>query len=61
MQKVLNAPISESFKILNGDYEEAVKKLEIQGIKILEGKTIKLIAKDNKTSPFKLVSIITTK
>lgn len=61
MQKVLNAPISDSLKLLNGDYEVAIKKLESQNIKVLDNKNIREIAKANKTSPFRIVSIITSK
>ena len=61
MQKVLNAPLSDSFKLLNGNYELAVEKLKLQNIQILDNKNIKAIAKANETSPFKIVSIITSK
>lgn len=61
MQKVLNAPISNSFTLLNGSYENAIKKLESQNIHITNNKTIKSLAKANQTSPFKIISIITSK
>lgn len=60
MQKVLNAPLSDSFKLLNGNYEVAIKKLKLQNIQILDNKNIKAIAQANKTSPFRIVSIITS-
>lgn len=59
MQKVLNAPLSDSFKLLSGDYDKAIKKLKEQNIKNLDAKSIKDIAKSNKTSPFRIISIIT--
>lgn len=61
MQKVLNAPTAESFKLLNGDYENAIAKLKEKNIKVLENKTIRSIAKANETSPFRIVAIITEK
>ncbi|PLY06124.1 MAG: hypothetical protein C0625_10865 [Arcobacter sp.] len=61
MEKVLNAPISDSFKLLNGNYDEAIKKLASQNIITLDNKTISAIAKANKTSPFKIVAIIVNK
>lgn len=61
MQKVLNAPIQDSFKILNGKYANAISELEAQGIDISEGKTIREIAQSNKTSPFRIIAIITNK
>lgn len=59
MQKVLNAPLADSFKLLSGDYNKAIKKLKEQNIKSLDSKSIKDIAKSNKTSPFRIISIIT--
>ena len=61
MQKVLNAPITDSFKLLNGNYDNAIKKLTVENIKIVEGKSIEGIAQTNKTSPFRIISIITSK
>jgi len=61
MQKVLNAPLIDSFKLLNGNYENAIKKLASQNINIVDNKTIKTLAKANKISPFKIVKIITSK
>jgi len=59
--KVFNAPLSESFRLLNGDYANAIKKLKEQNIDLLDTKTIKSIAKKNNTSPFRIISIISTK
>jgi len=61
IQKVLNAPISDSFKLLNGNYENAIKKLELRNIHIVDNKTIESLAKANQTSPFRIISIITSK
>ena len=61
MQKVLNAPIAESFQLLNGNYDNAIKKLASQNINIVDNKNIKAIAQYNKISPFKIISIITSK
>ncbi len=58
--KVLNTPTTISFKLLNGDYEKAIEKLKAQNIIVSEGKSINAIAKENNTSPFRIVSIITT-
>ncbi len=61
MEKVLNAPLTDSFKLLNGNYNEAISKLKTQNITILDNKSIMAIAKSNETSPFKIVSIIINK
>ena len=60
MQKVLNAPIADSFKLLNGNYDNAIKRLSEQNINILDNKTLKDLAQSNKTSPFRIVGIITS-
>jgi len=59
--KVLNTPTTISFKLLNGDYEKAVEKLKAENIVFSEGKSISIIAKENNISPFKIVSIISSK
>ena len=61
IQKVLNAPTLDSFKLLNGNYDNAIKKLTEQNIDISDTKSIETIAKINKTSPFRIISIITSK
>ena len=61
IQSVLEAPINSSFKILNVNYEDAIKKLELQNIKIENKKSIQAIAQANKTSPFKIILIVTSK
>lgn len=61
MQKVLDASIIDSFKLLNGNYLEATKKLESQNIRIFDNNSINAIAEANETSPFKIISIIVGK
>lgn len=59
IQKVLNAPLQVSLKLLDGNYENAIQKLKKENIIIPENTTISKIADKNKVSPFKIVSIIT--
>ena len=59
--KVFNAPLTTSFKLLNGNYENAIKKLKEQNINLINSNNIEAIAKTNNTSPFRIISIITTK
>ncbi len=61
IQSVLTAPIKNSLKVLNIEYEVAMKKLEAQNIKIENNSSIQTIAQANKISPFKVVLIITNK
>ena len=58
---VLNAPIKDSLLLLNSNLNDAKEKLEKEGIKIGEAKSFKEIANQNKTSPFRIVSIISKK
>jgi hypothetical protein len=55
---VLKAPLEKSLSILSSDMDEAMMKLENAGLKINNAKSISDLAKQNKTSPFKIVSII---
>lgn len=57
--KVLNGSISDTFKLLNGSYEKSLLLLEKENIKLLNNTTILSIAKANKTSPFRIIAIIT--
>lgn len=59
IQSILNAPIEKSYSILN--IKNAQEKLLKYNIKRNEEKTILDLAKANKTSPFKLISILTEK
>lgn len=61
IQSVLKAPIDVSSKVLNLNMDDALAKLEKAGIKLGENSSIEQIAKSNKTSPFRVVSIITAK
>lgn len=60
LQSVLKAPINISSEVLSVGFEDAKVKLEKAGISI-NGASIDEIAKNNKTSPFRIVSIITEK
>jgi len=60
IQSVLKAPLEKSFDLFNVKYDDAVKKLEKQNIRILDNKTIFEVAKASKTSPFRIVLIITS-
>lgn len=61
MGRVLNGPSAITFQLLNGDYNKAVEKLKAQNIIVGEGKSINEIAKENKTSPFRIVDIVSSK
>lgn len=61
IKSVLNAPLKDSFKILNVEYDYAIMNLENNGIKINDEISIYKLAKNNKTSPFRIVSIIMSK
>lgn len=61
LNKVINAPLTDSLKVLNVEYDYAEMTLENNNIKIDENQTIMQIAKANSVSPFKIVAIITGK
>jgi len=61
IQKVLKAPIKDSILLLTGNYENAIIKLEKNGIKISDGKSIEEVAKSSGINPFKIVNMITAK
>lgn len=61
MGRVLNGPSTITFQLLNGSYTKAVEKLKAQNIIVSENKSISEIAKENKTSPFRIVEIISSK
>lgn len=61
LQSVLNAPLKSSLNILNIKYDDGIKKLESNDIKIANSKTIREIAQTNKTSPFRVILIMTSK
>lgn len=58
IEKVLSAPISESFNILGVDYIKASKKLAEHGILIGDAKTIEEICRKNQVSPPDLIELI---
>lgn len=60
MTKVLEAPIEISFKILNGNYNNAIEKLKSKNILINSKESINSIAKQNNTSPFRIVALLTS-
>jgi hypothetical protein len=58
MDAMLEAPIEHSIKVLDKDFNKAIKKLENNGIKVNREDSISKIAKDNNKSPFEIVNII---
>jgi hypothetical protein len=61
IDSVLNAPIKDSLLLLNTNLKDAKEKLEKEGIKIGKAISFEEIANQNKTSPFRIVGIITKK
>lgn len=61
IDSILNAPINNSFVILNGDVDMAKTQLESAGIMIKTADSIQEIADKNEVSPFKVVDIISIK
>lgn len=61
MQKLVKAPISDSFKFLEIDYKEASEALGSHGIKIDNAKTIEDIWIKNKTAPEEVLEILISK
>lgn len=55
---LINAPIEKSFALFGNDIEKQKSKLLEQGIKIGEEKSLRELAKANKTSPFRIISIV---
>ena len=58
---VLNAPIEKSVSLLGSDINTMEAKLKNAGIKFNNEGSIEEISKNNKTSPFRIIDIITTK
>lgn len=56
---LFNKPIEKTFVLFNDDYKIVKETLKKAGLKIEEGNSIKQIAKQNKVSPFKIVSLLT--
>jgi len=61
LNKVINAPLEVSLKVLDVEYDYALMTLENNNIKIEENQSIMQAAKSNSVSPFKIVAIITGK
>lgn len=61
INSVLNAPLENSFVIFSESSQIAKEKLEKAGLKIDNAKSLNELAKLNKTSPFKVVSILSEK
>jgi predicted ABC-type exoprotein transport system permease subunit len=59
LTKVINAPLADSLKVLNIEYDHALMILENNNIKLDKKQSIMQLAKDNSVSPFKIVAIIT--
>jgi hypothetical protein len=56
--KLLKAPLQDAIKILGKDMASVTQKLEQEKIQIANAHSIEEIAKQNSTSPFRIVSII---
>ncbi len=56
--KILDGSIEKTFVLFADDKDEILMKLENAGIKFTDQKTIAEIAKANKTSPFRIIDII---
>lgn len=61
LKSMIEAPINSSLQVLNVDYDKAMNKLKNGNITNVDGNSILAIAKANKTSPFKIIAIITSK
>lgn len=61
MKSVLNSPLENSLIILNKNPEIGKDKLKKAGLKLDNANSISELAKLNKTSPFKIVSILIEK
>ncbi len=58
LEKVIDAPLENSFAVFGVEVEAGIKKLQAQGIKITSETTIGEIAKANQSNPFRIVGII---
>lgn len=58
---VLNAPIEDAIEILGSDMDQFELKLKNEGLGLEDEATINQLAKNNKTSPFRIVDIIIKK
>lgn len=60
-ESVFNQPIEKTSVLFSDSYVKAKETLENKGIKVEDGKSIKELAMLNKTSPFKIISILNEK
>jgi hypothetical protein len=58
VDKTFKAPIKESFKILNIDYQLAIQKLEEKGYNTSDLKTLEDIWKKNNTDPQEVIELL---
>ena len=58
---VLSAPLDDSLVLFNTNTDEAKMKLEKVGLKMGNANTFQELARENRTNPFHIVSIITAK
>lgn len=56
IKKVINMPFDKAINVLDIDKSNALNIMKKKSIKIDTKKSIELIAKENKTSPFKILS-----
>ncbi|WP_428737496.1 DUF4405 domain-containing protein [Sulfurimonas sp.] len=61
IDSLLQTPLQNSIIVLKADKTEVEKRLLDEGIKVDFSKSIQDLAKENKTSPFKIVEIISKK
>lgn len=58
MDKIIKAPISDSFKVLDINYNEAMEKLESNGFAISDSKTLEDIWVKNRVSPEEIIDLL---
>lgn len=59
LEKVLRSPVSDSFKLLNGDYQQAKEILKKNNVIIDDpSKSLEEISIQNKKSPEEIVELI---
>ena len=55
---VFNKPIEKTSVLFSDSYIQAKDKLQKAGIQVEDGKSIRELAKLNKTSPFRIITIL---
>ncbi len=58
IRSVLEAPIDTALQVLKVDSKSAAEKLSAEGITMENAASLSAIAKNNKTSPFRIVAIL---